>query len=168
MRPGLLGWLTRTPVLIGLFIATLLIGTSFYFVIQAIEGDLLDMIWTGDDAITRLNELSDAQKEAHLLGTVTLDVLYPFAYCALFVGLLCRLAWRWRWGLILLPVMAALCDFAENTVQAMALSGRPSEILFVKDLVTPIKFYGLMATLAIIILLALVALVRYLRRPKPH
>ena len=165
MKPGLLGWLSRTPVLIGLFIVTFLIAASFYFVIDAIEGDMLDMIWSGEDAIARLNELSARQKQAHFLGTVTLDVLFPFAYGALFIGLLCRLAWRWRWALILLPITVALCDLAENTVQAMALNGYPKEILLFKDIVTPIKGGGFMIALALVVLLAIVALVRRLRSP---
>lgn len=162
MRTGLLGWLARTPVLIGFFIAALLIGASFYFVLEAIDGDLLDMIWSGEGAISRLIEMTDRQREVHLLGTVTLDVLYPIAYGGLLVGLLCRLAWNWRWALILVPIATVLCDFSENTVQAMALNGHTQDILLVKDIVTPIKFAGLGLSLALVIILALGTLVRYL------
>ena len=163
MKPGLLGWLARTPVLIGFFAATVLIGAGFYFVIQAVGGDLLDMIANGNDAIIRLTELNSSQKQAHFLGTVFLDTLYPIAYGGFLIGMLSRLAWNWRWAVILVPIITAFCDLAENAVQAMALNGHASEILLVKDIVTPVKFAGLGVSLVLVLLLATGALIRRLR-----
>jgi len=162
MRRGLLGWLSRTPVILCFLGATLLIGAGFYFVVQAIDGKLLDEILTGDDAITRLNMMNDQQRESHFWGTVILDTLYPLAYGGLFIGLLSRFAWQWRWLLILVPVMGVLADFAENTVQAMALSGYAAEILVAKDIVSPIKFGALLASLGVSVLLGVGVLVRAL------
>ena len=164
MRRGLLGWLSRTPVILCFLVATLLIGGGFYFVIQEIGGQLLDEIVKGDDAISRLNQMDDHQRSVHFWGTVTLDALYPLAYGGLFIGLLSRFGWRWRWGLILVPIIGVLADFAENTVQAMALSGYAAEVLVAKDIVTPIKFGALLLALALTVMLGLIALIRNLIR----
>ena len=153
MNKGVLGFLSSTRSLIGFLIATLAIFAGFYFVLQAIDGPLLDMMMSGDRAIVRLNQLSDDQSAVHFWATITLDVAYPLAYGGLLIGLLSRLAWRWRWLLILVPVIAALADYAENLVQAMALSGYASEILHAKDIVTPLKSGALILSLVLCVLL---------------
>lgn len=162
MRRGLLGWLAGGRVLAIFFVLTLGIGAGFFFVMQAIGGSLLDMMPSGDHALVRLSELDEAQRLIHFRATITLDVLYPIAYVCFCVGLLCRLAWRWRWGLIWVPIVAGLADLAENFVQAMALSGHPQEILHAKDIVTPLKAGALMLTLGLCLLFALGVLFRKL------
>lgn len=168
MRTGFLGWLARTPVIIGFLVFALLVGGGFYFVMQAIDGPLLDMIASGEHAIVRLNEMDSEQRRAHFYGTVTLDVLYPIAYCGLLIGLLSRFAWSWRWLIILVPIIGALADYAENAVQAMALSGYDTSILLAKDIVTPLKYGALLLSLGMCFLFGMVALIRRLsKRAKP-
>lgn len=160
MRSGFLGWLSRTRNLIIMFTATILIFAAFHFVLQAIDGPLLDMLWSGDRAIVRLNEMDDYERDAHFWATVTLDVVLPLAYAGALSGLLTRLAWNWRWLLIWIPICTALADYSENLVQALAMSGYAPEILHAKDVVTPLKFGGLGLSVVLCILLGLNALVR--------
>ena len=166
MRGGFLGWLSSGRVLMVFLILTLLTGGSFWFVMQAIDGDLLDVMLSGDDALVRLAELNADQRLIHFRATVTLDVLYPIVYAGLFIGLLSRLAWRWRWVLIWLPIIAALADLSENFVQAMALNGYAQEILHAKDIVTPLKTGALLLAVAICLLLMFGALLRKLSNKK--
>ncbi len=166
MRGGLLGWLSGTRMLIFFFALTLVVTASFGLVMQAIGGDLLDMMLSGDDALVRLSELDENQRLLHLRATVTLDVIYPISYACLFIGLLSRLAWRWRWGLIWIPIIAALADLSENLVQAMALNGYAQEILHAKDIVTPLKAGALILTLTICLLVMLGAMFRKLSKKK--
>lgn len=157
---GFLGWLTRTPVLWFFWIAFILIGAGFYFVEQASGGPLLDTIIKGDDAIIRLVEMTPDQRQAHFRGTMILDTLYPIAYFCAIGGLSARLAGRWR-GWALLPIgFTAGADAVENTVQAMALSGRPGEVLLIKDIVTPLKFGGFVIGIILLLLLIIIALAR--------
>lgn len=153
MRRGLLGWLARTPVILGFLVLTLGVGAGFWPVMQAIDGSLLDMISDGEGAIVRLNEMSPDQRKTHFYATVTLDVIYPIAYGGLFIGLLSRLAWSWRWILICVPIIGALSDYAENAIQAMALSGHDASILLAKTYVTPLKSGALVATLGLCLVL---------------
>lgn len=166
MNSGFLFFLSRTPVILGFLAATVLIGAGFSFVLQAIDGPLLDQISSGNSAIARLAQMDEYQRTAHFRGTVFLDSLYPLAYAGFFVGLLARLSGRWRWVVILLPISGMLADYAENAVQAMALSGHAAEVLLAKDIVTPLKFGGLLATLALCVILGIAALIRRLASKK--
>lgn len=157
MRRGFLGWLSKPWVILSFLMATLMLGGSFSYIINRIDGPLLDMIVSGDKAIGRLNQMDGDQRQIHFWATVTLDMLYPLAYGGLFTGLLCRFGWRSRWLLILSPMTGVLADFAENTVQAMALGGYAAEILVAKDIVTPLKYGALLLSFGLTALLGLIA-----------
>ena len=166
MRGGILGWLSGGRVLIILFVVMLLIGAGFYFVMEAIDGPLLDMIASGEAAMVRLNGMDVYQRTAHFRATVTLDIAFPLVYGMFFIGLLSRLAWRWRWVLIWVPLVAMLADLSENLLQAMALSGSAPEILHAKDVVTPLKGGALLLTVALCAPLAIAALIKYYKAKK--
>ncbi|MEM9939022.1 MAG: hypothetical protein AAF768_09255 [Pseudomonadota bacterium] len=140
-------FLTRTPVLIFLFLAMLAIGYSFSSVRAAVDGPILDMLMTGEAAQARLAELNAEQRRAHFWATVFNDTAYPLAYG----GLLAGLALRFGGKILAVPAVgAALTDLAENTVQALALSGT-ADLLAAKSVLTPLKF-GLFALAAVIAL----------------
>jgi hypothetical protein len=157
---GFLGWLTRTPVVLFFFAAFVLVGGGFYFVQQATGGVLLDTLMNGDDAIIRLAQMTPDQKQAHFRGTVLLDTLYPITYIGAIGGLSARLAGKWRIWVLLPIVFTAIADFIENTAQALALAGRPAEVLLIKDVVSPLKFGGLSFAVILMLLLIIVALAR--------
>ena len=156
--------LTRTPVIIGFFIAMLIVGLSFGLVRNAVGGPLLDLIWTGAGAEARLAEMSAGERQAHVWGTLINDTLYPLAYGGFLAGLAGRFAGeRWQGWVMLLPLATVLLDFSENTVQVLALSGAP-DLLALKSILTPAKF-GLLGLSTLLALgLALAALVRWLMR----
>lgn len=161
-QAGFLGWLARTPVILSFLAATFVIGGGFYFVMQAIDGELLDMISDGEHAITRLSQMTADQQRIHFRATVGLDTLCPVAYGGFFCGLLARFSGRWRWFAILPPVLTMLADYGENTVQAIALGGGQAEILLAKDILTPVKTAALSVSVVLCVLLGLAALVRQL------
>lgn len=160
-------FLVRIQVLIVMALLTVLIGLSFGPVQSAIEGPLLDMLFSGEAARARLAELSSEQRYIHFLGTVINDTLYPLTYGALFGGLAGRFApERWR-GWVMLPAfLTVIVDFCENTVQALALSGT-ADILGLKSVLTPMKFglFGLSLLLAVGFVIF--AIVRWLTGRKP-
>jgi|GEM_PF-1695967 len=162
---GVLGWLTRTPVICFFFVMYVLVGVGFYFVQQASGGVLLDTVTNGDDAIIRLAQMTPDQKQAHFRGTVLLDTLYPIAYFGAIGGLSARLAGAWRLWVLLPIALTVLADFVENTAQALALTGRPAEVLLIKDIVTPLKFGGFLVAAILMFLLIIIALAgRYANR----
>ncbi len=148
---NVLKFLSRTPVLIFMLAAFLLIGYSFAWVQAGIgEGPLLDMINSGVEARDRIAAMTDAQRARHLFGTLVNDMVYPLAYG----GLLAGLAFRFGGGrgrLLAIPAIATvIVDVTENIVQALALTGT-ADVLAAKDLLTPLKF-GLFILAAMIAL----------------
>lgn len=160
---GLAGALTRTPVIIGSFILMLLVGLSFAPTQSIIDGPLLDMVWTGEAAKLRLAEMSDAQRQAHFWATVLNDTAYPFAYGAFFAGLAGRFAPRpWRTGVIVPAGLTMIADLAENTIQALALSGS-ADLLALKSVLTPLKFGLFIAAALLALAFAVIALANWIR-----
>ncbi|MEM6556154.1 MAG: hypothetical protein AAF642_09785 [Pseudomonadota bacterium] len=162
----MLNTLSRTWILVTLFVATILIGYSFSFVQTAAGGPLLDVLGSGVEAKARLVEMTAEQKQAHFWGTVLNDTAYPLAYGGLFAGLIWRFAGDVRRWFVLPALAVIVVDLAENTTQAMALSGNDS-LIGLKDILTPAKF-GLFFLAAFIVLISIgLAIVRRVRNRPP-
>ncbi|MEO1642371.1 MAG: hypothetical protein AAFR74_03475 [Pseudomonadota bacterium] len=146
-------FLASTPILILYLLTTLGVGLSFQPVMAVAGEPLLDFLMSGAAASERLAAMSDEAKTAHFWGTVLNDTAYPLAYGTLFAGLAFRFGGQRLWyGM---PALAAVVlDLAENTVQALALSGT-ADALWLKNGLTPLKF-GMVA-LAAGLALALIA-----------
>lgn len=158
----MLNMLSRTSVLVGLFIAMMAIGYSFSFVQEAAGGALLDMLGSGAEAKARLAEMSAEQKQAHLWGTVINDTAYPLAYGGLFAGLVWRFAGTLRRWFVIPALAVIVVDLAENATQAMALAGNEA-LIGLKDILTPAKF-GLFMLAALLVLVSVgLAIARRMR-----
>ena len=155
-------FLKRTPVLWTLFVAQLVIGALFGVFAEAAGGTLLDTIRDPQAARDLIAGLTPAQRQAHLWITAGLDTLYPLAYGGFFAGMALRFfgeSGKW----LSLPAFAViLVDLAENTTQALALTGI-ADGLGAKAILTPAKF-GLFMLAAVIALVALIiAIIRLVR-----
>jgi len=148
----MLSFLSRTWVLVALFVAMMAIGYSFSAAQVAAGGDLLDMLWSGDEARARLAEMSAEQKNAHFYATILNDTAYPLAYGGLFAGLIWRFAGSLRSWLVIPALAVIVADLAENATQAIALVGNES-FIGLKDVLTPVKF-GLFGIAAIAVLIS--------------
>ncbi|MCY4007080.1 MAG: hypothetical protein OXE84_09735 [Rhodobacteraceae bacterium] len=127
------------------------------------DGPLLDTLLNGSTTRSRLAEMSAQEINRHLIGTLTIDMLYPAAYGTLLAGLLFRLGGTWQTPLAILPLVGALLDVMENVVQAIALAGGP-DLLDAKIILTGPKFAFFVLSAGLIAILALFALVRHLAR----
>ena len=161
---GLIDRLTSNRALVISFVLMLLCGMGFLPFIDSVGGRLLDETWNQADAQALLAGMSSAQQNTHFWVTVLLDSAYPLFYGAFFVGAIARLAGKQRRWAVWPSLIGVDCDFAENIVQAMALSGS-TDLLFLKDFLTPIKFGGLAIGVLLIVVFGIVALVR---RNKTH
>lgn len=150
--------LARTRAILLSLAASIALFLAFRWVHAGVgDGPLLDTLLNGSDSRLRLAEMSASQINRHLIGTLTIDMLYPAAYGALLAGLLFRLGGTWRMPLAVLPLIGAILDVMENIVQAMALAGGP-DLLNAKIVLTGPKFaFGLLSA-GLIAILALVAL----------
>ena len=144
-------WLSRTPVLLVLFV--LFVGMTFAFgwVTRTYGIILLDGMWRPETVAANIASMTDAQRFAHMMTTATLDVAYPVVYGGLFAGLALRFlgplgAWAAAICLAVIPV-----DLMEGAVQIMALSGHDG-VLGAKSVLTPIKIGLLWTGIAIAVL----------------
>lgn len=156
--------LSRTPVIILSGIAMVAIGFCFSLVAPVIDGELLDMIWSGPAAEARLAEMDADARTAHFWTTLIIDTAYPLAYGAFLAGLAARFAPLRFARLAMIPAfLIVLLDLAENTVQMIALQDA-GNYLWLKTYLTPAKF-GMFAFAALLAgVLGLVALARFALR----
>ena len=127
------------------FVAMLALGYSFSFVQQGMNNvPLLDMVHTADAAAAQLAAMSDAAKRTHMIGTATLDMVYPVSILMFTGGLIFRFAPQPVKGVLaFVPVIAMTVDYAENIMILIALAGQAG-ILDMKTMLTAVKFpvYG--------------------------
>ncbi|MEM7078895.1 MAG: hypothetical protein AAF513_09725 [Pseudomonadota bacterium] len=133
------------------FVATLLLTFAFPPLAQMWQLTLVDAL--SDPAVVReaIASLSAEQKTAHAWITATVDVAYPLAYGALFIG--SALCFFPRAGQILAWVFVVLIgiDLLEGVVQVLALTDT-ADLIDTKAVLTPLKFIlflvGLIVTVA--------------------
>lgn len=159
----LLAFLSKTPVILGFLVATIVILISFSPLRQSLDGPLLDQIFSGSAARARLAEFTADQKQAHFWVTVINDTLFPLAYGGLLMGLVARFGGRYATVAAIPAMLTIVFDLAENTVQALALSGTV-DLLGLKTFLTSAKmgFLLIAALLALSFLIA--AGIRRIRR----
>lgn len=99
---------------------------------------LLDAVADPTEARALIEGLTSEQRQAHAWITGTLDVAYPLAYGALFLGAMLRFFPR-RGPLLAIPVLIGVpADFLEGLVQILALTGQV-DWLAAKAVLTPVK-----------------------------
>ncbi|MEM7302042.1 MAG: hypothetical protein AAF468_13240 [Pseudomonadota bacterium] len=152
---------TRTIVISLLAVAVL--SVAFGWVFLGIGNEpMLDAYLFGSEARERLRGLSPAETRIHIIGTATIDMLYPFAYGIFLSGVLYRLAGAWRNWLAVLPLLAIGFDLFENIVQLLALT-KSADLLDLKSFLTGPKFTLLVVSVAIILLMLLSQFIRSIR-----
>ena len=143
----------------------ILSGTAFLALMYAFQwihagvgdGPLLDRLLTVSDARQRLAEMTSDQIRIHLIGTATIDMVYPFAYAIFFSGLLYRLGGTWQKTLVFLPLIGACFDLVENLIQVAVLVNF-MDLLSLKPFVTWPKFALAFISIALILLLGFIRL----------
>jgi len=132
------------------FVLMVLCGLGFGVFADSYGGVLMDLAMDEKGALATLASLTEKQQTSHFWVTVLLDSAYPLCYGAFFIGAIARLAGEHRVWAIWPNLIGVDCDFAENIVQAMALSGNP-DWLWLKDFVAPVKMAALGIGLLLII-----------------
>jgi len=146
------------------FGASVSLFLAFQWVYAGIgNGPILDTLLTGNDARSRLAEMTVSEINRHLIGTLTIDMLFPVAYGIFFAGLLFRLVSSWRISLEILPLIGALFDIMENMVQAIAMVG-VVDLLNAKIFLTVPKFVFFILSASLMTILIFSALFKHLTK----
>lgn len=133
------------------FLATALMTVAFQILARSFHLPLLDAL--SDPALTRvtIEGMTSAQRTLHAWMTATLDVAYPLAYGAWFIGsAYCFFPTKAHLLAIATLVLIGV-DLSEGVVQVLALTGT-ADWVDAKALLTPLKValfvLGLVATLS--------------------
>lgn len=130
--------LARTSILAISFAAMIILAALLRQTGEAIGG-LLDMQMTGAAARDLMARYTPYQRDVHAHATLLYDGLYPLAYGAFFAGLAIRLGGRSARWVAWTMLAGMIADFAENSIQLLALGGR-ADLLGAKTVITPLKF----------------------------
>ena len=130
--------LTKPTTLWISLIATIVLTVAFQIAIRIWDLTLLDTISDPVEARLAISTMSLEQNIIHAWITATLDVAYPIAYGALFIGSAYKLYGKFGW-LVALPIFVLVpIDLLEGVVQVLALTD-VADWLDAKAYLTPIK-----------------------------
>lgn len=158
----LLSFLSRTPVIMALFVMSTLIMYGFSFFREALGGQFLDMALNAEEAQTVLDTMSGDQKSAHIKATLLLDILFPLTLGGYLLGIAARVTPKLRKWAILPAIIAVITDLCENTVQVLALKGH-TDLLFLKTFLTPVKYLTFYTAIILALFLILIGLVKWFK-----
>lgn len=120
------------------FCATVLITIAFQVITRQLNLTLLDGIADPTAVRAAIANMSEQQRTVHIWLTTTLDVAYPAAYGALFIGSAYRF-FPARGALLAMPALVCIpVDLCEGVTQVLALMGNFS-LLELKAFLTPTK-----------------------------
>lgn len=155
--------LSETRALWIAFGATVLITLSFPIASSIAGIAFVDALSDPNEVRQAIAAMSVDQRIFHAWVTATLDVAYPIAYCALFIGSAYRFFPRYG-RFIAMPLVVLLAtDLLEGLVQVLALT-ESADFIDAKALLTPLKFALFLAGFVTMVLGWIVWLIARLRR----
>jgi len=135
VTPGKLTFLAQNKTILWLLASLPFQGLIFGIIVFVWGLEIIDPM--SDPELIRLHieGMTAAQRMAHIWMTVTVDVVFPITYGAIFAGIALRSfpVWLALPGLTVIPV-----DLFEGVVQVLALMGEES-VLWLKAYLTPMK-----------------------------
>lgn len=143
--------LTQGRTIWALFFLLIVLTLIFLLVMKIWDFHVIDEMSNPEAIRAHIAAMSPEQRRVHLVTSATLDVVYPFVYGALFIGM----AWKFfpRASRFLVPLIALTIpvDLAECLVQVLALSGN-DDVVDLKAIITPVKlvlfFIGVFTAIA--------------------
>ncbi|UTW55260.1 hypothetical protein [Kordiimonas sp. SCSIO 12610] len=138
------------------FITTVIISISFVLVMGYWDFVVIDEIIDIEQLRHHISELTSTQRSVHTWATLTLDVLYPFAYASLFISLALRAFKDWGKYFALPSLICIPTDLTEGIIQVLLLNDI-ANLYALKVNVTALKFtlFGVGFLVAIIALVKL-------------
>ncbi len=131
-------FLTRSKTLWITFSLTLCLTLAFGVVISLGGFGLIDEMFVAQEVREHIAAMTPGQRSTHAWVTGTLDVAYPFAYSAFFLGVALKFFRRFRYWLALPSLLVVPVDLTEGFAQIMLLTGA-EHTMGLKILATKIK-----------------------------
>lgn len=131
-------YLSKTRTLWVTFALTLGLTLAFGVVMKIWNFGIIDEMYHAEQIRAHIEAMSPKQRIVHAWMTGTLDVAYPFAYGALFIGVAVKVFGRYGLWLALPSIGVIPADLIEGFSQIMLLTGHEN-FMAVKLIATPIK-----------------------------
>jgi len=145
-----LTFLAQTKTLWFTFILTVILTIIFGIVMHFGQFVIIDEMFAAKDITAHIDAMSFHQRMVHAWLTGTIDVLYPFAYGAFFIGIAVKEFGRFGFWLALPSILVIPADLVEGLAQVMLLTGQDA-FMGLKLIATPIKLvlyiFGLCVTI---------------------
>jgi hypothetical protein len=138
MAMNLINTLSDNRTLWITFISTILLTVAFQIAVSVWDLILLDAISDPAEARQAISLMSPDQHAIHAWITATLDVAYPYAYGALFIGSAYKFYGRFGWLFALPAFVLVPIDLVEGVVQVLALTNL-ADWIDAKAYLTPLK-----------------------------
>jgi len=142
-------FLSQTRTLYFSFSLTLILTIIFGIVMHVGEFGIIDEMFVAEDILAHIDAMSPRQRAIHAWLTGTVDVLYPFAYGAFYVGIAIKYFERYGIWLAIPSLFVIPADLVEGLSQVMILSGHEA-FIDLKLIATPVKLvlyiFGLCVT----------------------
>jgi len=133
-------YLGSSRFLILLLALAIVVGVAFGVFGGHLGGPLLDMLSEASANEVRLAAMTADQRSTHLWITLTLDVIYPFAYGGGLANLAARFVTRHKLMVAAPGLLLILVDLIENALIVMMLNG-DTGVIAAKALVTQFKWW---------------------------
>lgn len=134
----MLNYLSQTRTIWITFILTLVLTATFGGVMKIWQFGIIDEMYTKDVILNHIRNMTSEQRTVHAWMTGTLDVVYPFAYGAFFIGVTVKFFKQFGLWLALPAMLVIPVDLVEGYSQIMLLTGH-EDFVTLKQIVTPIK-----------------------------
>ena len=133
-----LQFLTKSKTLYITFFITIFLTFCFGLAMHVGGFQIIDEMYNAENIRRHVAAMTPAQKSIHSWLTGTVDVLYPFAYAAFFIGIAVKCFGRLGIWLAIPSLLAIPADLTEGFAQIMILQGHDS-FISLKVWATPIK-----------------------------
>lgn len=120
------------------FVSTILISIAFPVATSFWQIPLIDAISDPTEVRQVISDMTPGQRVVHTWITATLDVAYPLAYGALFIGSAYAFYERFGRYIAFSLLVVVPTDLLEGVVQILALMGS-ADFLTAKAVLTPLK-----------------------------
>lgn len=158
---SILTYLAQTKTLWMTFWLTVILTAAFGVVMYIGQFGIIDEMYIAEDIRAHIDAMTPRQRIIHAWMTGTLDVAYPLAYGAFFIGIAIKYFRRFGLWLALPSILVIPTDLIEGFAQIMLLTGQES-FMGLKVMATPAKLIFFLLGLCITIMGLCVAAKRFI------
>lgn len=162
-----LGYLSRSKTIWATFALTIVLTLSFGVVMRIWDFGIIDEMYNAEKISAHISAMTETQRSVHAWMTATLDVAYPFAYGAFFIGVAIKAFGKHGKWLALPAILVIPADLLEGLSQVFLMNGH-EDFMALKVIATPVK---LVLYVTGLVITCVGAVILYLRRRKgvdPH